>query len=143
MRLAAKGSQLVKPGMSARIGPALLSLLSGFLMLGMSFLIPTSTVSESVVCCPRRLVERTVETDESGLLLFWILTGVAAVTVLAAGLFLAGRFTAGSVALGVVIPLTILMPPAPITTGMLIAAVLWAQWTLRRARAAPVSVRAV
>ncbi len=120
------------PGVGARVGPAILSLLVAMSMFFLSFLIPTGSAAVTEVCCPRRVVEGPVETIGSGLALVWIMMAIAALTLVAAVLFLAGRLMTASLLAAAAAPLTLVTPPPLLATGLLIAAFVWGQWGLRR-----------
>lgn len=131
---------LVRPRPWPGLGPAVLAFLVGISMVFYSFAIPTRVVAESQVCCPPRIVDRTVESVPWGQALFWIAIGVAALTIVAGILLLLSRFSWASgvlvlAAIGAFNPATY---PASV---LLLVTLIWSLWILRRGRHSPVSAR--
>jgi hypothetical protein len=123
----------VRPSSWARVGPALLALLVGGWMFWGSSSIATSMEYVSGECCPWTVVERTTEPTIGGEFLYRVTIAVAALSILAAVLLLFGQFVWGSAALALgAIPAAI-MPPGLLASLILIVALLWTQWLVRRA----------
>jgi hypothetical protein len=122
----------VRPSSWARAGPALLALLVGGWLFLVSSSIATRMEYVSGECCPWTVMERATESTIGGEFLYRMTIAVAALSILAAVLLLFGQFVWGSAALVLGAIAAAIMPPGWVVSLILIIALVWAQWVVRR-----------
>ena len=123
----------VRPSLFSVMVPTILALLVGVVMFVFSTVIPVSTEAVTEVCCPWRVVERTVEPDPGGLFLVRVVLAVAVLSFAASVLLLVRRLTAASVALALGALAGALTPPTWLASLLLLVAFVWTQVVVRRA----------
>ena len=120
------------PPMWIRIGPMVLALVVAAALFGLSTVIPVSSVGETRVCCPERIVERTVETDPGARFFVQSLLIGAALAAASGVLILLGRRYLAAATLGAATVLCMFSPMTWIPGLILLASLGWTLWVFRQ-----------
>jgi hypothetical protein len=129
----------VAPGGLPRAGgSAIIAAMTGLFSLVSILSIPVQGCGGGVVCCPRRVIEETCTPVEGALLMVWASVAVAVLALVGAVLLARGRLWLGSGILVPAVPGVLFTPLNWVGAVALLAALIWVQVRLSRARRAEV-----